>query len=202
MIHFSFLNSEVESPSWWSDVKYRSEDIVYGSFPTATFVKPSIMFDKKSNSSSGAYINRLRKTPLKLLPVIPTPFSSARLQPVFVDDVIEAVEKVIFSKVEETKGKSLYLAGSEVVTLQTLMSKAFGRPAVPVPYPLYDFTLGCTQMLPNPTVTRDQFLVLRQNNGDLTLESVLSRIVDPALKKDVMTFEDLDIKPRTFTSEF
>ncbi|KAF0980569.1 hypothetical protein FDP41_012965 [Naegleria fowleri] len=201
MIQFSFLNSELDSPSWWSDTRYRSEDIVYSNFPTATFVKPSIMFDKKENIYSGAYINRLGRTPLRFLPVIPAPLHDAKLQPVFVNDVIDAVEKVIFSKVEETRGKSLYLAGPEVMTLQQMMSKAFGKPALPVWYPVFDFILGCTQMLPNPVVTRDQFLVLKQHGGDLTLNSTLERI-EPSVKRTIMTFEDLDIQPKSLTSQY
>lgn len=202
MINVTFLNSELDSPSWWSDTNFRSEDIVYGNFPNSTNVKPSIMFDRKGNYSSGAYINRIRRTPLKFFPVIPTPFSGAKLQPVFVEDVVEALEKTIFSKVEETKGKNLYLAGPEVMTFGQIISKTFSRPAIPTPYPVFDFILGCTQMLPNPTVTRDQFNILRQHGGDLTLQGVLDRLGEPSYKKTVMTFEDLDIKPKSLTSQF
>ncbi|KAL9644746.1 hypothetical protein ABK040_012400 [Willaertia magna] len=195
LIHLGFLNSDLDSKSFWSDMKFRSEDIVYGANPNATIVKPSMMFDSIANTNSSAYLNRLRRSWLKFLPVIPLPHGNALVQPVFIGDVVSAIEKCIFSKANETKGKNLYLAGPDVVTFKEAISMVTKKPTVPLNYVAYDFIIGCTQMLPEPVVTRDQLNIFKQDNGDLTLDTAISKVIDPAVRSTIMTFNNLDIQP-------
>jgi hypothetical protein len=72
-----------------------------------------------------------------------------------------------------------------------------GRPTFPLYHPIYNFIIGCTQMLPNPIFTRDQSRILIQKNADLSLKTHLDDIVDPSVKDQILTFGDLKIKPKS-----
>ena len=107
--------------------------MVQQTFPDATIVRPGAMF-----GPGDALFGTLAEL-VRLLPILPLIGSgSTRLQPVFVEDVAEAVVSILTDPA--TVGRTYELAGPGVYTLRELVSMTLHlmrkrRLLIPVPLP-------------------------------------------------------------------
>ncbi|MFZ5780465.1 MAG: complex I NDUFA9 subunit family protein [Pseudomonadota bacterium] len=146
--------------------KVDSEDAVVEAFPTATFLRPSVVF-----GPDDAMFNRLAAMAAKA-PVMPVVGDgSARVQPVYVGDVAAAAAAVL--KRPETARTVFELGGPRVYTyreLTALTLKQIGRdkPIVGVPAGLMKLAAFFAE-LPGivgltPAITRGQVELMRHDS--------------------------------------
>lgn len=163
-IHFSCMGSEIDSLSHFADLKYRGEDKAYSILPTSVIIRPNLIL-----SSENTLLKRLS------LPIVPG--GNTLVQPVLLEDLMEAVKIIIENKINS---KSFDLSGPQQVKfsklIQLIRNSSF---ALPVDLRVADLILGLRQFLPNPPCSRE---------------------LVPILKKDLIAektgFETLGIQPK------
>lgn len=137
------------------------ETAVRNNHPGAIIVRPGAMF-----GADDALLSAILTT-ARRLPIYPL-FGSgeSRLQPVFVDDVAEAITAILHS---ETPSPCYELAGPAVYGYRALVEKvceAAGvtvRP-IPVPFALWHWLSAVTEHLPGAPLTRAQVALIERNN--------------------------------------
>lgn len=161
-VHVSALGADAASDVAYARTKAEGEKAVLAAFPSATIVRPSILFgedDKFLNMFGGL---------VSTFPVLPVFGPDAKLQPVFVDDAAEAVGNALADP-KAYGSKTYELAGPEVITMGELnrsIAKAAGRDPVLVELP--DAVSGAiaalTGWLPGAPITKDQWKLLAAGN--------------------------------------
>jgi NADH dehydrogenase len=164
----SGISADPESPSRYISARGRGELAVRRAFPSATIVRPSAMF-----GPGDALFGTLADV-AKILPVLPLIGGGhARLQPVYVEDVAEAIARILSDP--DTAGRSYELAGPRVYTWHELMNTALRlmgrqRGLVPVPFAAVGMLARLFECLPSPPLTTGQVDLLKTDNiasGDL-----------------------------------
>ena len=103
-----------------------------------------------------------------MLPVLPLIGDGrTRLQPVYVEDVAEAIARMLVDPA--TAGKTYELAGPRVYTLRNLFAIALRilrqrRLLVSIPFALAEAQVRLFEHLPNPPLTTGQVDLLRADN--------------------------------------
>lgn len=127
-----------------------------------TVLRPSVIF-----GADDQFLNLFAKLQA-LAPVMPLAGASARMQPVWVGDVAEAIARCLAWR--ETEGKTYELAGPEVKTLKELVQMAGAlsghpRPVLPLPGPLALAQALFLECLPGePLMSRDNLGSLKVPN--------------------------------------
>jgi NADH dehydrogenase len=152
-------NSRSESP--YIRARGRGEQVVRQTFPEATIVRPGAMFGP-GDALFGTIAELAR-----FLPVVPLIAGDTRLQPVFVEDVAEAIASILNNP--GTVGQTYELAGPGVYTLRELVRMTLHligkqRPLIPVPFAVAKFQAQLFEFLPNPPLTTGQVDLLKADN--------------------------------------
>ena len=136
--------------------------MVQQTFPEATIVRPGAMF-----GTGDALFGTLAEL-ARLLPILPLiGGGSTRLQPVFVEDVAEAIVSILTDPT--TIGRTYELAGPGVYTLRELVSMTLHllrkrRLLIPVPFAVAEIQALLFELLPNPPLTTGQVDLLKADN--------------------------------------
>ena len=184
LVHVSALGADANSQSAYARSKAEGESRVRAAYPKSAILRPSVVFGPEDD-----FFNRFaamaRFSPV--LPVIgaPTfpsfrrsqgalPFTldffgagGAKLQPVFVGDVADAVMACL--KRPDAEGRTFELAGPRVYSFKDIMTltlKAAGRRRllVPLPFWLAELEAMVLQLPPKPLLTPDQVRMLMTDN--------------------------------------
>lgn len=193
-IHLSCLGADqAEIASEFYASKLEGEEKIRGHFPDATILRPSMMYgdEDRLTSRMGYTINRIRVYPM-------TGSGKGKVQPVFVDDVAQA----ILSSIAEPNvyGKTLELVGSETFTHIDLFKQAVSiidpetLPYIPsensiVPDSVF---MGISKLCENLPWTEKLFC------QELVRQSGIDILKSP----DSLGFELLGIKPTLLSKEF
>ena len=161
-VHVSALGADAASDVAYARTKAEGEQAVLAAFPSATIMRPSILFgedDKFLNMFGGL---------VSTFPVLPVFGPDAKLQPLFVDDAAEAVGNALADP-KAHGGKTYELAGPEVITMGELnrrIAKAAGRDPVLVELPnaVSGAIAALTGWLPGAPITKDQWKLLVAGN--------------------------------------
>lgn len=142
----------------YAEAKHLGERQVMAAYPKATVLRPSILFGKDDNFLNlfGGLIARL--------PVLPVFGPDAKLQPVYVDDVAEAVAQALESP-EQHGGKTYELGGPEQLSMMQInrrIAAAQGRKRSFLAMP--DGLSAVFAMLPGSPMGRDQWDLLKAGN--------------------------------------
>jgi uncharacterized protein YbjT (DUF2867 family) len=179
LVLLSGIGADPRSRSPYIRARGRGELVVREAFPRATIVRPSAMFGPGDALFTGlAHL-------VRFLPAVPLiGGGSTRLQPVYVEDVAEAIARILADP--DTAGQTYELAGPRTYTLRELVSLALRlmhkhRPLVPLPFAIADIQARLFELLPRPPLTTAQVDLLRSDN--------LASGTLPG-------FRDLDITPR------
>lgn len=157
-VHVSANGADAHSPVDYARTKAEGEAAVLAAFPKATVVRPSVVFgadDKFINMFAGL---------ISAAPVLPVFCPEAKLQPVFVDDVAQAIANALADPAR-FGGKTFELVGPEVVTMMQLnerIAAAAARKPLFVPLPEVAATLIAA--VPGTPISRDQLALLRAGN--------------------------------------
>jgi uncharacterized protein YbjT (DUF2867 family) len=158
----SGIGADPESASPYIRARGRGERAVQQAFPRATIVRPSAMFGP-GDALFGTLAHLAR-----LLPVLPLIGDGhTRLQPVYVEDVAEAVARILADP--GTAGRTYELAGPTVYTLRELFRIALRiigkrRLLVPIPFAVAEVQARLFELLPNPPLTTGQVDLLKADN--------------------------------------
>lgn len=178
LVLVSGIGADPQSRSPYIRARGRGELVVRQAFPSATIVRPSAMFGP-GDALFGTLADIVR-----LLPVVPLIGGGrTRLQPAYVEDVAEAIVRMLADP--GTSGMTYELAGPRVYTLRELVSFALRlidkrRLLLPVPFAVAELQARLFEFLPSPPLTTGQVDLLRTDN---------------VASGDLPGFRDLDIRP-------
>lgn len=158
LVHVSAIGADANSPSAYGRSKASGEAAVKAAFPTATIIRPSIIFGAEDQ-----FLNRFADV-IASGPVIPVISGATRFQPVYVADVAHAIANAVENP-GAFGGKTFELAGPQVMTMKEInqwIATATGRnkPIVDVPGAF----ASLLAMLPGGPITRDQLAMLGRDN--------------------------------------
>jgi NADH dehydrogenase len=179
LVLVSGIGADPESGSPYIRARGRGELVVRQAFPSATIVRPSAMFGR-----GDALFGTLAEI-IRLLPVVPLIGGGhTRLQPVYAEDVAEAIVRVLADP--GTAGRTYELAGPGVYTLRELVQitlRLIGRRRLllPVPFAIAQFQARLFELLPRPPLTAGQVDLLKADS-----------VASPALPG----FRELNIQPK------
>lgn len=184
LTHISALGADLKSQSDYARTKALGEKAVLETIADAVILRPSINFGPE-DSFFNRFANMARFSPM--LPLIGGGLT--KFQPVYVGDVAEAVARSVEGKV---KGGQIYeLGGPQVLTFRQCMQELLTvierkRLLVPVPWWVANLQASILGLLPNPLLTKDQVLQLREHN-----------IVSEAADREDRTLAGLGIQPQS-----
>ena len=167
LVHVSAIGADAESRVPYARTKGEGEAAVREAFPGATIVRPSLVFGPDDNllAMFGGLIASL--------PALPVFAPQAKLQPVFVDDLAEALANALADKA--AMGQTYEIGGPEVITMLELnrrIAAAQGRERLLIELPdaVSEAIATLTGWLPGAPITRQQWALLKGGNvasGDL-----------------------------------
>ena len=182
LIHFSALGAKANSDSKYISSKYAGEEAIKKNFSNYVIIRPSIVIGPKDN-----FFNMFAKL-VNIFPVIPLVGAETKFQPVYVNDIAEAVNVII----ENNLSKQIFeLGGPKIFSFLELIKMLLTeirkkRIVIPIPFSMGKIQAFFLQMFPKPLLTLDQVQILQEGDN----------IVSDQNK----TFEDLQIKPKNIES--
>jgi NADH dehydrogenase len=178
-VHISAIGADPRSASAYARSKAAGEQAVLDAFPTATILRPSIVFGPEDR-----FFNRFAAmaTVLPALPLIGG--GETRFQPVYVGDVAEAVLRALDDPT--AVARTYELGGPLVYTFRALMELLLAeirrrRLLVNVPFAVASLQARVLSLLPNPPLTPDQVEMLKTDN---------------IVANGALGFAELDIAPK------
>ena len=167
LVHISAIGADAGSDSLYAQSKAAGEAAVLAAFPTATILRPSVVFGAEDQ-----FFNRFAGM-ARLGPILPVVGASTKFQPVYVDDVAQAAAAGVLGK-----GSGIYeLGGPDVASFRDLMTQMLAviqrrRLVLNIPFIaarvmafgfdiLQAVTLG---LFKNGMITADQVRSLRRDN--------------------------------------
>ena len=161
-VHMSAIGADAGSSVAYASSKAAGEAAVLAAFPEAVVLRPSVVFGEDD-----AFINLFAGL-IASAPVMPVFAADSRFQPVFVDDVADAVANALAAPALFA-GRTFELGGPEAITIGDLnrrIAKAAGR--APLFLELPDSVSAAfatlTGWLPGAPMSRDQWVMLRHGN--------------------------------------
>ena len=174
LVHISAIGADPRSPSAYGRTKAAGEEAVRDAFPTATILRPSIVFGPEDQ-----FFNRFASVAMfsPVLPVIGG--GETRFQPVYVGDVADAVVRCIDDSANA--GRTYELGGPKIFTFRALIELLLAeigrkRILIDLPFALASLQARLMSILPNPPLTVDQVELLKRDNvvssGAMTLATL------------------------------
>jgi NADH dehydrogenase len=154
-VYISATVADTESESAYARTKALGEEAVKAAFPSATILRPSVLFGERDE-----FINMFAGL-ISMMPALPIFGANAKLQPLWVDDAAEAIATALAGPAAHG-GKTYELAGPEVVTMGELnrrIARAQGRKRAFIEMP--DALSAIFAALPLTPMNRDQWRMLK-----------------------------------------
>ncbi len=160
-VHVSGIGADAASPSRYIRKRGEGELAVRAAFADALFVRPAVMF-----GPDDVFLTTILKL-LRQLPIYPMfGRGRTRLQPVYVEDVAEAVVRVMWRA--ETPSKFFEFGGPRVYSYEEFL-RAVAHQAglapllVPIPFAVWHALAWASEILPGPPLTRNQVELMQIN---------------------------------------
>jgi NADH dehydrogenase len=189
LIHLSAIGAQATSDSSYCRTKGRAEAAILSIKPDAIIFRPSIVFGPEDGFFN-KFANMARMSPV--LPLIGG--GKTKLQPVYVEDVAEAVARAADGKV--AGGRIYEFGGPEVLTFRECLEKVLKvtrrkNPLVSMPFAVASLVGSIASMIPfiTPPITPDQVRMLKKDN-----------VVSQEAEAEGRTLKDLGIAPTMVTS--
>jgi uncharacterized protein YbjT (DUF2867 family) len=171
MVHFSALGAAPKGARY-ARTKFAGEEAVREALPSATILRPSIVFGPEDSffNRFGAMAQTMAALPLGMIPM--PGGGKTKFQPIFVGDVAEAVANALSRP--DAQGKTYELGGPRTYSFKELLNLVRSEtdrnvPLLPLPFfiahPLGLILGGLFSLLPmNPPLTGDQVTLLKRDN--------------------------------------
>jgi NADH dehydrogenase len=159
VVHVSALAVALDAPSNYLRSKAAGEAVWRESGLAVTILRPSVIFGSEDRFTN------LFASLMRALPALPLAGAEARFQPVWVDDVADAVLASI--ERPELAGRVIDCAGPEVLTLAEIVHRVGAmagcrRPVLPLPDGIARLQAALMALLPGePPMSRDNLLSMR-----------------------------------------
>jgi NADH dehydrogenase len=180
LVHVSGIGADATSQSRYIRKRGEGELVVRAAFPDAIIIRPAVMF-----GPDDAFLTTVLKL-LRRLPIYPL-FGRGltRLQPAYVEDVAEAIGRVM--QRGETPSMIFELGGPRVYSyeefLRAVAHQAGASPVlIPIPFAVWYALAWACEILPNPPLTRNQVELMQ---------------VDTVSAPELPGFAELEISPRS-----
>jgi NADH dehydrogenase len=168
LVHVSGIGADAASPSPYIRSRGEGESAVQAAYPKSVIIRPAVMF-----APDDAFLTTILAL-LRRLPAYPM-FGSGgtRLQPVHVEDVAEAIARVIQGS--EAQPFTIECGGPRVYSYEELLRSVAEVAGVratlfPMPFPAWHALASIGELLPRPPITRNQVELMQVDNiasGDL-----------------------------------
>lgn len=162
-VQMSALGIEKASDSAYANSKKLGEEAVRGVFPSATIIRPSVIFGPEDN-----FFNMFASFAEKLpaLPLIGG--GKTKFQPVYVGDVAEAIAQSVI-QASKAAGKTFELGGPDVLSFKQILEyilKITGHKAClfKLPFSAAKVIAVFSELRSRPKLTRDQVTLLKYDN--------------------------------------
>ena len=160
-IHVSALGVSETSESKYSRSKAGGDRRLLEKFPMAKIIRPSLLYGKGDNFF-GQFSDMA-----SISPIIPLISKNTKFQPIFVNDVVSAIIKLIINK--DIKGNIFDLGGKFAYTFENLLKilldiKGIKRFLIPLNPNLMMIPALFLERLPKPPFTVDQMKLLKHDN--------------------------------------
>jgi uncharacterized protein YbjT (DUF2867 family) len=161
-IHMSAIGADAASLSNYARTKAQAEAGVRAAFPAATILRPSIVFGPEDG-----FFNRFAAMAKWPLPVMPVVAGDTKFQPVYVQDVAQAIAACV--NTSAFAGQSYELGGPRVYSFRDLIAYILTevkvkKLLVDVPLPIAKLQAMLLGLAPKPLVTSDQMRLLVNDN--------------------------------------
>ena len=162
IIHVSSLGADLAAPSMYQRSKARGEAVLSSSGLDVSVLRPSVIFGAEDK-----FLNTFASLQ-KMLPFIPLAGSTARFQPVWVEDVASAIVKCIEDN--HTIGQTFEACGPDVFTLKQLVQLAgqysgHDKPVIGLPDGLARIQAALMELAPGePIMSRDNLDAMKVDN--------------------------------------
>ncbi len=162
IVHVSSLGADLGAPSMYQRSKARGEAVLLGSGLDVSVLRPSVIFGAEDK-----FLNTFASLQ-KIFPFIPLAGSTAKFQPVWVEDVASAIVKCIEDK--STIGQTYEACGPEIFTLKQLVQLAGqysgnDKPVIGLPDALARIQAALMELAPGePIMSRDNLDAMKVDN--------------------------------------
>jgi uncharacterized protein YbjT (DUF2867 family) len=166
IVHISALGASPGSPSMYQRSKARGEAVMLSTGLDVTVLRPSVIFGAEDK-----FLNTFARLQ-QVFPVIPLAAADARFQPVWVEDVADAIVHCLQDA--DTVGQIYEVCGPEVFTLRQLVELAGryaginggkGRPVLALPAALGRLQARLMELAPGePMLSRDNLDAMASDN--------------------------------------
>jgi NADH dehydrogenase len=162
LVQMSALGADANSSAKYSQSKAAGEVAVEAAFPSATILRPSVIFGAEDNFFN-LFASLTRFTPA--LPLIGG--GQTKFQPVYVGDVAAAVGRILDDPT--TAGQTFELGGPRQMSFEEVLRyivEQTGRKRLffPWPFALTKIDAFFLQLMPKPLLTMDQVELLKSDN--------------------------------------
>ena len=189
-IHISSIGANPKSDSKYSKSKGIAEVKILKAFPEAIILRPSIVF-----GSEDQFFNLFSQISC-ISPILPIVGGSTKFQPVYVDDIAKTVVGVLQTEAPNLKKNNTIfeLGGPEIISFNSLMVKMLSiiyRKKLIINLPFWLAKAMCPIILILNKLTFKKIPLL------ITEDSVKQLKNDNIVSKEYLSFEDLEIKPKS-----
>ena len=193
-IHLSALGINESIDSKYAQSKLAGEKNILNNFPTATILRPSVVYSIDDNFTTSFM------TILNRLPIFPIYYSGkTKFMPIHCSDLTDIIYHVISKKINS---QIIECVGPEILTFREILERLLNliekkRFLLPFPLPLAYLSAKFFQLLPRPLLTEDQLRLLKydnilsgkyRNNSDIGVPS--ARFFDKEVKKYSYMWKD------------
>jgi len=160
LVHVSAIGADIDAKSRYGRTKGEGEEAVRKAFPNASVIRPSLVFGPEDELTN-------RFAAMARLPFLPVIAGGRNFQPVYVRDLARAIAMAALDP--KTYGGNTYEIGGpqvmSMIELHRAILELTGQKPEIMPMPdLFGSVLSKLGWLPGAPLTRDQWLMLSQDN--------------------------------------
>jgi uncharacterized protein YbjT (DUF2867 family) len=167
LVQISAIGADPASDSTYGRTKGEGEAAVLAAFPSATIIRPSLLFGQDDGFTNrfATMIGTACSLPLKIVPIVR---GATKFQPAHVGDVAHAIAKAVTDP-KTFGGQTYELGGPDVMNMSEIMrwiAKETGRSPnfLPLPDPIAKLLATFTGWAPGAPITIDQYKMLLADN--------------------------------------
>ena len=193
-IHISALGINDAIDSEYAKSKLDGEKNILTNFPSATILRPSIVYSDDDNFTTNFM------TLLNRMPFFPIYYNGeTKFMPIHCSDLTDIISYVIENN---TNSQIIECVGPETISFKEILNKLLEliekkRALIPSPLFLAKFTAAFFELFPQPLITQDQLRLLKydnvlskkyKNNSDIGIPS--KRFFEAEVKKYCYMWKD------------